>query len=138
MDLPKNESNFLFDHIGEVTGRKWDGNFKVKCVLNMAEKRVLEIEKSTITADLSNPTGNLAAIAQVISALRVRVIDAPEWFKQCIRTLDFLDEETYFELYAKCLEAEANWLIEVKGESLGNSKAETTETPQQENQLQTS
>lgn len=138
MDLPKNEKNFLFDHTGEVTGRRWDGNFKVKCVLNMAEKRVLEIEKSTITADLSNPTGNLAAIAQVVANLRVRVIDGPDWFKQCIRTLDMLDEEVYFELYGKCIEAEADWLNEVKGDSLGNQTAETTEAPQTEDQLQTS
>ena len=127
MDLPKNEKSFLFDHIGELTGRKYEGTFTVKCILNTAEKRILEIEKSALTADLSNPTGNLSALSTVIGNLRVRVLKSPDWFKQSIATLDLLDEEVLFELYGKALDLEEEWIKEVKGEALGEQKAEPTQ-----------
>lgn len=128
MDLPKNEKSFQFDHTGEITGRKYEGTFTVKCVLNTSEKRTLEIEKSALSADLSNPTGNLSALSTVIANLRVRVIKSPDWFKQSIVTLDLLDEEVLFELYGKALDQEAEWIKEVKGDALGEQKAENTES----------
>lgn len=130
MQLPKNEKSFHYKKIGEKTGRVYEGTFTARCVLNMQEKRLLEIEKSTITADLSNPTGNLSAIAEVVANLRIRLIEAPDWFKQCIRSLDLLDEEVYFEVYGKCLESERQWMDEVKAKSLGEQQAET-QTPQE-------
>ena len=114
MSLPKNESAFDFEHIGELYGKKYEGQFTVKCVLNLADKRALEIEKSRLTADLMNPTGNLSALGSVIANLRVRVITAPDWFSQAIITLDILDEEVVFELYRKCLDESEKWRENVK------------------------
>ena len=122
MDLPKNEKSFLLNHTGELTGRKYEGTFTVKCVLNMADKRRLEIEKSSISADLMNPTNNLSAIATVIANLRVRVVNAPDWFKQSIQTLDLLDEDVFFELYSTCLNKSEEWLNEVKKSSVGDDQ----------------
>lgn len=114
MSLPKNESSFDFDHIGELTGKKYEGQFTVKCILDLADKRMLEIEKSRLTADLQNPTGNLSALGSVIANLRVRVMDGPEWFNQSIVTLKILDEEVIFELYRKCLDKSEEWRKKVK------------------------
>lgn len=114
MDLPKNERSFLFEHTGEISARKYEGTFTVRCVLSMAEKRKLEIERSALSADLQNPTGNLSAISTVVANLRVRVIKSPDWFKQSIMSLDLLDEDVYFELYSKCLEQSEAWIKEVK------------------------
>jgi hypothetical protein len=122
VDLPKNEKTFIFDHAGEVTGHKYGGNFTVKCILNMAEKRTLEIEKSMLSADLSNPTGNLSAISSVIANLRVRVIKSPDWFKQSLSSLDLLDEDVYFVVYGKCLEQAKLWTDEVKSLSSPEKK----------------
>jgi len=114
MSLPKNESSFDFLHVGELTGNKYDGQFTVKCVLSLGDKRLLEIEKSRLTADLMNPTGNLSALGSVVANLRVRVTDAPDWFNQKIMNLDILDEEVLFELYSKCLEKSEEWRDKVK------------------------
>lgn len=114
MSLPKNESSFDFEHVGELYGKKYEGQFTVKCVLTVADKRNLEIEKSRLTADLMNPTGNLSALGAVIANLRVRVIQAPDWFNQIIMTLDILDEEVIFELYSKCLDKSVEWRESVK------------------------
>jgi hypothetical protein len=123
MDLPKNQKSFQLDHTGELTGKRYEGTFTVKCVLNMAEKRKLEIERSGLSADLTNPTGNLNAIALVVSNLRVRVTDAPDWFKQAILSLDIIDEDVLFEIYSKALDKSEEWISEVKKKSLGEVEA---------------
>lgn len=114
MGLPKNESGFDFTHVGEVTGKKYEGQFTVKCMLNLADKRILEIEKSRLTADLQNPTGNLSALGSVVANLRVRIIDGPDWYNQVIMSLDTLDEELIFELYSECLKKSDEWRKSVK------------------------
>jgi hypothetical protein len=119
MDLPKNEKSFALDHVGQTTGKKYQGTFTVKCALSMADKRKLEIEKTSLSADFNNPTAELAAISSIIANLRVKVIDAPDWFKQSIRSLDILDEDVYLEVFDKCFEKSEEWLSEVKAKSLG-------------------
>ena len=117
MDLPKNEKSFFLTHIGELTNHKYEGTFTVKCVLNLADKRLLEVEKSSLSLDLTNPSGNLNAISNVVANLRVRVIEAPDWFKQAISSLDILDDELFFEIYSKSLDMSEEWLTELKGKS---------------------
>jgi hypothetical protein len=121
MDLPKNQKSFEISHIGEVTGKKYEGTFTVKCVLNLADKRKVEIERSSISADLNNPTENLSAIASVVSNLRVRVVESPDWFKQSISNLDILDEDVLIEVFSKCLSKSDEWLAEVKKRSVGET-----------------
>jgi hypothetical protein len=127
MNLPKNEKTFLFSKEGEVTGQKYEGQFTVKCALSLGDKRLIEIEKSRLSVDLMNPTGNLDAISRIMANLRVRVLNGPEWFNQQINTMTILDEEIVFEVYSKCLEASEEWMKELKkesgkGEDSGNSQ----------------
>ena len=114
MNLPKNEKTFLLSVEGDVTGHKYEGQFSTKCVLSMADKRVLEIEQSRLSMDLLNPTDNLIAISRVVANLRVRIIEAPDWFDQIIGSLDILDDNIIFELYGKCLDASNEWSEELK------------------------
>ena len=129
MGLPKNEGIFDFKHTGELTSKVYEGQFTVKCVLNLAEKRALEIEKSRLTADLMNPNENLSALSTVISNLRIRVTEAPDWFNQSILTLDIIDEEVIFEIYQKCMEKSNEWLESVKSDAMekteGNAQKES-------------
>lgn len=132
MNLPKNEKSFMFSAEGEVTGHKYEGSFSTKCILSLSDKRVLEIEQSRLSVDLLNPTENLIAISRVIANLRVRILDAPDWFDQIISTLDTLDDNIIFELYSNCLEKSNEWRDELKEKSLpkeelqeGNSQAES-------------
>lgn len=123
MDLPKNEKSFYFRHEGELTGRVYEGDFTVKCVLNLADKRLLEVEKSSLSLDLTNPSGNLSAISNVVANLRVRCIVYPDWFKQSIATLDILDDELFFEIHGKALECSDEWIKELKGNSAENDES---------------
>jgi hypothetical protein len=127
MNLPKNEKSFNFSKEGEVTGFKYEGQFTVKCALSLGDKRLIEIEKSRLSVDLMNPTGNLDAISRVVANLRVRIINGPEWFNQQVNILSILDEEIVYEVYSECLKASEEWIRDLKkqsdkGEDLGNSQ----------------
>ena len=127
MNLPKNEKTFSFSKVGEITGFKYEGQFTVKCALSLGDKRLIEIEKSRLSVDLMNPTGNLDAISRIMANLRVRVINGPEWFNQQVNTMSILDEEVVFEVYSEALKASEEWLKELKkeagkGDDLGNSQ----------------
>lgn len=135
MSLPKNEATFDFSYVGDLTSRKYEGQFTVKCVLSIADKRILEIEKSRLTADLQNPTGELSALGTVVANLRVRVMNAPDWFNQLILNLDILDEDLIFELYGKCLAESNEWVDNLKAKAeektQGNEQKESsTSSPQ--------
>jgi hypothetical protein len=119
MDLPKNEAVFDFDYTGATTNKKYDGQFTVVCMLNMARKHALEIEKTRLMADFQNPTDGLFGLAVVLANLRVRIVDAPEWWKQSKGGFDILDEDALVALYDKVMEQESKWRESLK------TKAET-------------
>ena len=87
----------------------------MKCALSLADKRLIEIEKSILSVDLMNPTGNLDAISRLIANLRVRVISGPEWFNQQVNTMSILDENIVFDVYSECVKASEDWIKELKG-----------------------
>jgi len=128
MDLPKNEKSFIFDHIGEITGKKYDGEFKVKCILSMFDKRELELKKTQLKADSQNPTNLLSSISHILATLQVRIINAPSWWEQSLGGFDILDEDVVLALYDKVMEQERLWKEELKaqtGELSGNPQAES-------------
>lgn len=122
----------MFSKEGEITAHKYEGQFTVKCVLSLADKRLLELEQARLTGDIANPTDNLLIISRIVANLRVRVLDAPDWFDQIIANLDILDENVLFDVYAECLTASNDWIEKVRGKTEekqeiaeGNSQAES-------------
>lgn len=122
----------MFSKEGEITAHKYDGQFTVKCVLSLADKRLLELEQSRLSGDIANPTDNLSIIARIVANLRVRVLDAPDWFDQIISNLDIIDENILFDVYAECLKCSNEWIESVRGKTEqkqeqveGNSQAES-------------
>lgn len=109
MDLPSRESAFDFEHVGADTGKKYDGQFKVLCLLDMGQKHRLELEKTRLMGNYANPTDGLAGLAVILATLRVRIIDAPEWWKQSGGGFGIQDEDALVALYDKVLGAESEW-----------------------------
>lgn len=121
MDLPKNEKSFLFECVGDVSGKKWEGTFTVKCILSIGDKRRLEVEKSRQMQDLKNPTQDLQAIAIMSSNLLVRIHSGPDWWKQFLGE-DLIDQNVLIDLYGKVMDQEDEWRKELKEKAaaLGN------------------
>lgn len=127
MDLPENLKSFEFDHVGNDTGYEFKGTFKVVCILNMGQKRQLEVEKTMLQADLSNPTDGLSGISFILANLRVRIQDGPEWWKQSAGGSLIIDEDALVALYDKVMEAETEWREKVKKKGEESKKSEASE-----------
>jgi hypothetical protein len=128
MDLPSKESAFDFDHTGVDTSKRYEGQFKVLCLLDMGQKHRLELEKTRLLGNYPNPTDGLAGISIILANLRIKIIDAPEWWKQSNGGYAIQDEDALVALYDKVLAAEAEWRKQMveKGKK---AQAETA-TPQ--------
>lgn len=126
MDLPKNEAVFDFDFTSEL-GKKYDGRFTVVCLLDMGQKHRLELEKTRLMGNYSNPTDGLIGIALVLATLRVKIIDAPEWWKQSGGGFSIKDEDALVALYDKVQTAEVEWrtqLAEMRKKALETSSSQ--------------
>ena len=113
MDLPTNQSVFDFDFTSEI-GNKFQGQFTVLCVLDMKAKHRLELEKTRLMGNYSNPTDELAGSAIMLATLRIRITDAPEWWKQSDGGYNISDFDTLTALYDKVMTAEAEWRSKLK------------------------
>jgi hypothetical protein len=113
MDLPSTETVFDFEFTSDL-GRKYDGRFTVRCLLNMKQKHLLELEKTRLLGSYTNPTDELAGIAVILANLRNRIIDGPPWWVQSDGGYEISDIDTLTALYNKVLTAETEWRNKLK------------------------
>lgn len=114
MDLPSKEKTFSFEHVGETTGKKYDGQFTVLCVLNVGQKHAMALEKTRLMGNYMNPTDDLAGFAVILANLRAKIVSAPEWWNQSGAGANIDDEDALVVLYRKITEAEVLWKEELK------------------------
>ncbi len=114
MDLPSKEKSFHFEHVGADTGRKYEGQFTVLCLLNVGQKHARDLEQTRLLGNYPNPTDSLAGLAIILSNLRAKIVDAPEWWKQSLGGSNIDDEDALVALYRKVQEAEKQWKDELQ------------------------
>ena len=112
--LPVNEAIFDFEYEGDTTGYKYEGTFKIKCVLNIADRHRLELETNQMSADLQNPSTTLTMISRVLAALRVHILDAPTWWKESGYGANIIDDDCLYKLFDEVLKQERLWKEKVK------------------------
>jgi hypothetical protein len=133
MDLPDKESSFDFDHVADLTGKRYEGQFTVRCVLTIAQKHAMEIEKTRLLGNFTNPTDGLAGIAVILSTLRHKIVDAPEWWKQSGGGSSIEDEDVLVAIYDKIVLAEAEWREKLKKKaSVQKKSSKSSQTTQEE------
>ncbi len=113
--LPKIERSFDFNFTGPMTGNVYSGTFTIKCALNVSAKHALEIEKTRLMADYTNPSAGLLAIAVGLSTVRAMITKSPEWWKDSKNGAELLEEDgVLFALYDKCMEIQEKWKEDLK------------------------
>jgi hypothetical protein len=113
MDLPATETVFDFDFTSDL-GKRYEGRFTVRCLLNMRQKHQLELEKTRLLGNYVNPTDELAGIAIVVATLRSRITDAPDWWKQSDGGMNLTDFDVLNTLFERVTTAEAEWRTKLK------------------------
>lgn len=112
--LPKNEKTFELDVVGDTTNLPYTGKFTVKCVLDMAGKHSLELEKTRLMADYANPSNGLAGIAITLSTVRAKIVKSPDWWDNTDNGAQIMDENVIMRLFDECGKAEAEWRTQLK------------------------
>jgi hypothetical protein len=115
--LPKNEKTFDIDVVGDTTGVKYQGQFTVQCILDMAGRHTLELEKTRLMADYANPSRGLFGIATSLATIRTKTVTAPAWWINNEDGAAIKDENLVFAVYDKCNEMEKQWREELKKSS---------------------
>jgi hypothetical protein len=129
MDLPSKEKTFDFAHVGEDTLKKYEGRFTVLCVLNVGQKHAMALEKTRLMGSYPNPTDDLGGLAIILSNLRAKIVDSPEWWKQSNGGALVDDESTLVALYRKVQEAEFEWKEELKKKAQKLPEPSQSSTP---------
>lgn len=111
--LPTNQKTFDLDVIGETSNEQHKGQFVCKCVLNIAERHEMELEKTRLSADYSNPSPGLAGIAAALATIRVKIISGPAWWVDSDRGAKLLDENVLLALFDAVNEKEQEWRDEL-------------------------
>ena len=107
--LPKNEKTFEIDVVGVDTGVQYQGTFTVRCILSMADRHAMEMEKTRLMADFAHPSGGLAGIATTLASLRVKIIKGPPWWENSDGGTTIMDENAILAIYDACNKAEMDW-----------------------------
>lgn len=127
--LPKNEKSFDLDLVGEDTGVPYKGTFTAKCVLNIAGRHAMELEKTRLMADYANPSNGLAGIAIALASIRAKIVEGPAWWKDSDGGSNIIDQNVIFRLYDECNRVEGAWRKELKKDAeeaqKGNSPTES-------------
>lgn len=121
--LPKNERTFSISVDGDTSGEKFEGQFTAKCVLNMSEKHIKELEKTRLMADYANPSGSLAGIAEILSTLRVKLVKWPDWWANTDFGNKILDENIVITIYDEVQKLEQEWRKEVREKNSPDKEA---------------
>lgn len=106
--------------VGTLTGKPYNGKFTVKTVLNRRENFLADERRRFILG--GNPNSAPPALqgeAYMLGQLFVRIVDAPDWWKQADGGLDIEDDNLIGELYKSIEAAAAEHEKELQQEAKG-------------------
>lgn len=104
----------------KVTGEVLRGNFKVKTRLSWRDQLTRERIRLELLGPLADKAnGRALSQSDCVSELAVRVVEAPDWWKNADNGLDLQDDAVVVEVYNAAIKAEADTIADLKisGES---------------------
>jgi hypothetical protein len=115
----KTADGVAFDiHVkGNRTGKTWAGAFRAKTVLPFRDRIARDkYRRELLGPDAHNADPEVVAQAVIISELSVRLVEAPEWWKEKRGGLDLADENVLQEVYQAALKVEDDALAAIDAE----------------------
>jgi hypothetical protein len=122
--LPKNEATFSLEVEGDVTKKRYEGKFTVKCVLENWETMEVGLRADRYNAGSATLANQFKLFNRALAEAEVRVMFdkernkpmAPSWWIDSDAGRSLLDQNVVFEVYAKCIEATKSWKDSLEGE----------------------
>ena len=115
MLLPvSNEYTFHFSVIGEDTGLKYEGTFKVRCLLTAAEKVDIGLRIDAYNRGSKTVAQGIAILNATLAELDVRIIESPSFWKDSDYGRGLVDTNIIYEVFRKSNDAEADFKQRLK------------------------
>jgi hypothetical protein len=108
---------FSISSVGDVTGKSYNGSFKVKTVTTQRDLfRIDEVRRQLLGL---NPNGASPAIQQdaiILAQLAVKIVEAPKWWQESDNGQDIEDANITGEIYSLLIKAENDRREKLQGE----------------------
>lgn len=111
------------ESIGELTGQKYTGSFRVKVLLTHSERLATERTYSILLPDDKTASSESKLKAGAIAELDQRVVEAPKWWADSRNGRDLLDAQPLWDLLVAVEQKTEEWKQEL------NKKAEGQDAP---------
>lgn len=106
------------DSVGDVTGSKFMGTFKIKCILTHADRFELErLYGEMIPRSLDTVPEDLKNKAATIAQLAVTVVQGPSWWYESRQGRNMADTAPLYDLLILCDKSTKDWLDALKKNS---------------------
>lgn len=102
---------------GETSGEEFVGKFKARKVLNHAQQLEVDRIRRDLLGSSSNPDAaspRAANAAMIFAELAVRLVDAPNWWKESGNGTDLYDDNVVASVYQEAMKAQNDHLKAVK------------------------
>ena len=110
MLLPvSNEYTFYFSSKGSETGFKYEGTFKVKCLLNIEEKVDIGLRTDAYNRGSKTVSSGITIMNSTLAELDVRIIESPSFWKDSDYGRKLLDTNIIYEVFSKANDSEADF-----------------------------
>lgn len=114
--LPDIVKYVSLESIGEITGQKYTGAFRLKVLLTHDERFAIErIYKQMLPNDVGVEQ-EIKLKCGGISELEQRIVEAPNWWKDSRNGRDLVDSQPIYDLLIQLQEKYEEWKQELKKE----------------------
>ena len=110
--FPNMECKFSIQVVGEETGINWAGDFVYKRP-TLQERAMIDAMRARLGNDLRTLDPDVVAFNESLSCLRFTLKEYPTWWKETDMGGSLYDGNVILEVYAKCMEFEANWKTKI-------------------------
>lgn len=117
-DIPSTEFNFQIEVVGNVTKKRYIGDFTSR-IPRMKEQSMIEKHEAILNGNIPQflPPGILK-LHRMISYLRYTVTESPKFWKDADLGFELMDINVVEEVYNRVLANEEAWMKQIWGEKL--------------------
>jgi len=111
--LPDILKHSNLDSIGEITGQKYFGSFKIKVILTHDERFAIERTYKRLLPDDKGVEQEISLRAAGIAELDQRIVEAPKWWIDSRNGRDLVDSQPIYDLVVAVNKLYEEWRSEL-------------------------
>lgn len=101
--------------VGDTTGQTWTGTFKAKDKLSFRDQITIDrIRRDLLGPNATGADPEIIAQVTVLAELAVRIIDAPNWWRESKQGTELHDTNVLMELYTAAMKVQDDAMARIR------------------------